>query len=352
MQEDKIVLSWCSNFMNESGEGAVEDDAGRWTLLPVFWFSSPLPADFRRKLALRTLWMPESPDVGECHHFSNSGTSTRRESRADAFSHMCAPSGPEASQLMDPASAKHMAMLLFSPLRLESACSSEVCLRRRKVGIKLCKNGKSAGDNIVRYSRSWLASPDEYRLCTSKSIPEPSFIVIHLECRGSTAGTNSASVYGAIQTISGHFLREDGARILKSVSRRFHRHWIHARTSDHGGKAMIAPICFLVVSRSFLARVVHVLPHFAELYAEHQAFRLISYVLYSIFSYHVCLAPRDSLDSACSHCTPCCPSWLMRVPSLEIISCGRQERQSSCRSRCACCLAWAPTAVLIHMYGI
>ena len=31
---------------------------------------------------------------------------------------------------------------------------------------------------------------------------------------------------------------------------------------------MIAPICFLVVSRSFVARVVHVLPHFAELYAE------------------------------------------------------------------------------------
>ena len=90
---------------------------------------------------------------------------------------------------------------------------------------------QSARDNIVRYSRSWLASPDEYRLCTSKSIPEPSFIVIHLECRGSTADTNSASVYGAIQTISRHFLREDGARILKSVSRRFHRHWIHARTN-------------------------------------------------------------------------------------------------------------------------
>ena len=43
-------------------------------------------------------------------------------------------------------------------------------------------------------------------------------------------------------------------RILKSVSRHFHRHWIHARTSDHGVKVMIAPICFLVVSRSF-ARV-------------------------------------------------------------------------------------------------
>ena len=41
--------------------------------LPMFWFSSPLRADFRRNLALRTLWMPESPDVGECHHFSNSG---------------------------------------------------------------------------------------------------------------------------------------------------------------------------------------------------------------------------------------------------------------------------------------
>ena len=41
---------------------------------------------------------------------------------------------------------------------------------------------------------------------------------------------------------------------LKSVSRHFHRHWIHARTSDHGSKVMIAPICFLVVSRSF-ARV-------------------------------------------------------------------------------------------------
>ena len=26
---------------------------------------------------------------------------------------------------------------------------------------------------------------------------------------------------------------------------------------------------------------------------------------------------------SCFHCTPCCPSWLVRVPSLEIISWGR-----------------------------
>ena len=99
---------------------------------------------------------------------------------------------------------------------------------------------------------------------------------------GSTVDTRPCVSAGALQTISGHFLREDGARILKSVSRpsllvlffcsveehrftdfffsrgdfrrRLHRHWIHARTSDHRGKAMIAPICFLVVSRIF-ARV-------------------------------------------------------------------------------------------------
>ena len=51
----------------------------------------------------------------------------------------------------------------------------------------------------VSRGRSWLASPDEYRLCTSKSIPKPSFVVIHLECPGSTADTNSASVYGAFE---------------------------------------------------------------------------------------------------------------------------------------------------------
>ena len=47
--------------------------------------------------------------------------------------------------------------------------------------------------------RSWLASPDEYRLCTSKSIPKPSLVVIHSECPGSTADTDSASVYGAFE---------------------------------------------------------------------------------------------------------------------------------------------------------
>ena len=184
---------------------------------------------------------------------------------------------------------------------------------------------QSARDNIVLYSRSWLASPDEYRLCTSKSIPEPSFIVIHLECRGSTADTNSASVYGAIQTISGHFLREGGARILKSVSRRFHRHWIHARTSDHGVKAMIAPICFLVVSRSFLARVVHVLPHFAD-YAEHRAFR-ISYVLYSTHD----VWPHET-------------RWTLRVRIARHVA-RREDARARCR--CACCLLSADSICMV-----
>ena len=48
---------------------------------------------------------------------------------------------------------------------------------------------------------SWLASPDEYRLCNSRSIPKPSFVVIHSECPGSTADTNSASVYGAFEEV-------------------------------------------------------------------------------------------------------------------------------------------------------
>ena len=54
----------------------------------------------RRNVALLTLRMPESPDVGGCLHFSNSGTSTRGDSRAEALSHMCARSWPEASQPM------------------------------------------------------------------------------------------------------------------------------------------------------------------------------------------------------------------------------------------------------------
>ena len=43
-----------------------------------------------RNLALLTLSMPESTDVGECLHFSNSEMATGRDSRAEALSHMCA----------------------------------------------------------------------------------------------------------------------------------------------------------------------------------------------------------------------------------------------------------------------
>ena len=91
---------------------------------------------------------------------------------------------------------------------------------------------------LVSEGRSWLASPDEYRHCTSKSIPE----------RVLSSYTWSVVVRQRIQILRqstelfrqflGIFSRENGARILKSVSRRFHRHWIHARTSDHGGKSI------------------------------------------------------------------------------------------------------------------
>ena len=98
-----------------------------------------------------------------------------------------------------PCSKGPLSLLLFL---LAVICFSVPCpccrycfrIRRSQVKVDLGFRG-----------RSWLASPDEYRLCNSRSIPKPSFVVIHSECPGSTVDTNCASVYGALeeaQTIS------------------------------------------------------------------------------------------------------------------------------------------------------